>query len=433
MLGFNHVAGGFAITGIGASLFDVNIFSKPEFLGIIWVASILPDIDHTKSIVGKCVYPLAKYIDRNFGHRTITHSLVCWLGITVVLYLLEQLFFKSEIHSWIFSLAYFSHLLLDMCTLQGIPLFYPFSSDMCVLPANPKLRVQTNDLKTETLIFLGFCVLLVSMIDLITAGLTPSFNAKFRSYTYLLKEVKRTGKTYKITYQDATGEKINATVVEAQADKATIYNHKTGFAEIKKTDYTITEINPTNTRLEITTHKFIEIEKDSLEKILKTGAILELEFTSTQPILYFEKDLQKISKSVKIEKVREFSFNFAPDLKKDTSKAEIKLRIEKIQNNISQAQTQYQQAQQLQKSIARQVSGLEKQLPTMDNYQKTKAIQKLKDLRKELEKDLPEIPNTANQQAELEYLQNKLNQSNPNQKHTFTGKTRVWKSYSPKF
>lgn len=433
MLGFNHVAGGITITGIGASLFDVNLFSKPEYLLITWLASILPDIDHTKSVVGKCAYPLAKYIDRNFGHRTITHSLVCWLGLTVVMYLGEQLLFKSEVHTWIFSLAYFSHLLLDMCTLQGIPLFYPFSSDMCVLPANPKLRVQTNDLKSEILIFFGFCILLISMLDLISAGLTPSYNSSFRSFTHLHKQAKQSSKAFKITYIDATSEKNNGIVIETETDKALVYT-KNSFMEIKKKDCQITEIKPTSTTHEIITYKFVDIEKDSLEKIIEIGPILSLEFTATQSIIYFEKDLQKVGKSVKIERIKEFTFNFAKNTNKDTSTAPILLQIEKLQNQIKIAQQKYHAKLSERQILASEEQNLQIRIVKMDNYEKTKAIQRLKELRKELEKESPEPPNTENQQAEIAYLQKKLLQKTEIQTlPTFTGKCKIWKSYKKMF
>jgi inner membrane protein len=41
----------------------------------------------------------------------------------------------------VFQLFYFSvlsHLIFDMVTLAGIPLFYPFYKNPCVLPANPE-------------------------------------------------------------------------------------------------------------------------------------------------------------------------------------------------------------------------------------------------------------------------------------------------------
>jgi len=65
----NHIVGGIAITGISLSFWDINIFSNSIYLTLCIFSSLLPDIDHTKSIIGKMFYPLAKYLDTKFGHK----------------------------------------------------------------------------------------------------------------------------------------------------------------------------------------------------------------------------------------------------------------------------------------------------------------------------------------------------------------------------
>lgn len=430
MLGFNHVIGGITISAIGASLFDINIFSKPEYIAVIWIASILPDIDHTRSLIGKAVYPVARYIDRNFGHRTITHSLACWLALTLVCYVIEKLVFKSELHTWLFSLAYFSHLLLDMCTLQGIPLFYPFSSDMCVLPANPKLRVRTNDLPTEIVIFFSFGVLLLSMSDLIQAGLTPSFNSNFRTFEYLHRQVEsQKSKQLKIQYSNAIGQKSKVIVIESGLDKILVYDSIGGFAELKKKDFQILEILPTGKKQRIDSYKFVQISKDSLEKIITPGLILELEFSCNVPVVYFKNDLQQVGKTIKIEKVRNFSFTLADSKsRQDTSKARIRLQLEKLQNKIATAQAKYAAEVQERQNTQHALQQLESKMPQMDNYTKTKAIAQAKDLRKELDKPAPEFPNLLNEQAEVSYLIQKLEATTEQVESAhFSGKAKIVK------
>ena len=53
MTSINHVAGGIAFTGVFSSFWNLNIFEKPEYLIATVVFSVLPDIDHTKSPIGK--------------------------------------------------------------------------------------------------------------------------------------------------------------------------------------------------------------------------------------------------------------------------------------------------------------------------------------------------------------------------------------------
>jgi inner membrane protein len=90
MGGPNHVAGGVVFTGIYLSMFDVNIYSQPHFLFFTAFFSLLPDIDHTKSLIGKPFFPLARYLDRKSGHRTITHSLLCYFLLALVIGIIEK-------------------------------------------------------------------------------------------------------------------------------------------------------------------------------------------------------------------------------------------------------------------------------------------------------------------------------------------------------
>ena len=69
----NHIVGGFCFTGVFASIGGINILQDYRLIPIILFASLLPDIDHTKSVIGKLFFPLARAINRKYGHRTITH------------------------------------------------------------------------------------------------------------------------------------------------------------------------------------------------------------------------------------------------------------------------------------------------------------------------------------------------------------------------
>ena len=116
MSGVNHLAGGVVFTGIYLSLADINIFSSVHFLFFTALFSLLPDIDHSSSIIGKPLYPLSNYLDRKFGHRTITHSLICYISLIFIVRILELIFTgKPEgTVTHIFIWAYASHLILDM-------------------------------------------------------------------------------------------------------------------------------------------------------------------------------------------------------------------------------------------------------------------------------------------------------------------------------
>ena len=45
-------------------------------LGLSIIGSQLPDLDSSKSIIGQIFFPISRYLENNFPHRSITHSLI---------------------------------------------------------------------------------------------------------------------------------------------------------------------------------------------------------------------------------------------------------------------------------------------------------------------------------------------------------------------
>jgi inner membrane protein len=124
-------------------------------------SSTLPDIDTAASYPGKVIPFLSRRIERRFGHRTLTHSVVFIVAIAIVL-----------IPVWLLSsdtyvcclMGYSSHPFLDTMTVHGVKLFYPFSGSKCVFPLevnNPhRYRLQTGSKMDRTLgiFFLLGCI-----------------------------------------------------------------------------------------------------------------------------------------------------------------------------------------------------------------------------------------------------------------------------------
>lgn len=92
------------------------------------LGSLLPDMDHPRSYIGKRLQPLSGMIAKIFGHRGITHSL--FIIILGAWFLLDYL--KSPPH-WVTGLAlgYLSHLLADFFTPAGVPLLWPLKRKFC--------------------------------------------------------------------------------------------------------------------------------------------------------------------------------------------------------------------------------------------------------------------------------------------------------------
>jgi inner membrane protein len=86
------------------------------------LGALLPDIDLPTSAVGRPLFPIAKALNEQIGHRTLTHSFV---GILLLLLILSPLIFIDSLILWALVIGYVSHLLIDTTNKAGIELLYP--------------------------------------------------------------------------------------------------------------------------------------------------------------------------------------------------------------------------------------------------------------------------------------------------------------------
>lgn len=120
MTAATHLAGA-ALTASLLRGFGVEV-GLVEGVALAW-GSVMPDIDTTTSGPGKFVRPLSSFLERRFGHRTLTHSLLFTLALALLLYPLWR---ASPGVYWAFLAGYLSHLLLDTLNVNGVPLLWPW-------------------------------------------------------------------------------------------------------------------------------------------------------------------------------------------------------------------------------------------------------------------------------------------------------------------
>ncbi|MDP4086578.1 MAG: metal-dependent hydrolase [Bacillota bacterium] len=102
-----------------------NILEILIFMIFILIGSILPDLDHPKSKLGRKVPIFSHLMYWIFGHRKVTHSLL-FVGIVGVGSFLGAFILKwSFFYAFGLTLGVFSHLMGDFLTNSGIPLLYP--------------------------------------------------------------------------------------------------------------------------------------------------------------------------------------------------------------------------------------------------------------------------------------------------------------------
>lgn len=95
------------------------------------LGSLMPDIDHPGSKIGRKAKVTSKIVSKTMGHRGWTHTLLALvLIIGGLFYVLRFITAYQALYGyWAlgFSIGYLSHLILDAFTVQGIPAFKPFS------------------------------------------------------------------------------------------------------------------------------------------------------------------------------------------------------------------------------------------------------------------------------------------------------------------
>lgn len=135
MAGFKgHLRGGVvcAVAAVGTMLYQEPFVSLEtagqQLLEItlmtttIMIGSLLPDIDHPESFLGRRIRPISKAIHQLVGHRALTHSFIFIGGITYLLIKCGLTFMGIGL-----GIGMLGHILLDMlCLGDGVALLYPF-------------------------------------------------------------------------------------------------------------------------------------------------------------------------------------------------------------------------------------------------------------------------------------------------------------------
>ncbi|PAF46182.1 hypothetical protein BKH46_08580 [Helicobacter sp. 12S02634-8] len=149
-----------------------------QYLPLIALGSILPDIDEPKSFIGRKLPGISHMINFGLGHRGFTHFLLCPLLLAIIGGILLD---ASRFFVYAVCFGMLMHQLGDMLTKSGIPkYFYPFKASGVLLPKF--LRFYTGSIAEWLLLVL---ILLPTMLLLFylsysqSWGLTPSSFSQF--------------------------------------------------------------------------------------------------------------------------------------------------------------------------------------------------------------------------------------------------------------
>ncbi|WP_275112892.1 metal-dependent hydrolase [Rhodopila globiformis] len=91
------------------------------YLGLAVVGSLLPDVDHPQSWVGRRTRPVSTALAATLGHRGVTHSALALFGLMALLLHMGNR--QGAVSA--LAVGYLSHMAADMLTPRGLRLAWP--------------------------------------------------------------------------------------------------------------------------------------------------------------------------------------------------------------------------------------------------------------------------------------------------------------------
>jgi len=411
MNGATHVIGGYVFAGTLCAFSDVNIFENHTYIGVCTFFALLPDIDTTRSMLGKIFYPVAWIINRKFGHRTITHSILFLAIVYAVIFSLFKLSIISDPSILKIALyALLSHFIFDMITVSGIPLLYPFYKNPCVIPANPNFRFKSGEWKSE-LIVMGVCGLLCStMQPLFSQGFWTTYNRAFGTITHVNRENQNTeyyvicDYNYILNAETYQGEAI---VIQSKSNELILFDRRNVFTlnddnPQLKVVYTKPRISTIEKRFEEI--QFFNIPYDSLQSLL-SGKLASGLIQSSKNVQYIENSVTYHTNFIKFAN----QYDFRIFANADSSKITLRTSIAKLEASIMQAQTKHQAELKKWEDYQTAITTIEDSLKSseLSNYERNKLQQELIALRRR-NYEKPVYVSPATQIAELQTLKSTL-------------------------
>jgi len=167
MTAATHTVFGLLTSAVAFSLSSTPLSRDYGAMSGAVIGSLLPDVDSPTSAMGRLVPFVSIPLERRWGHRTVTHSLLALGGVGV---LAVPLIFVSWTLYLALLIGYLSHLIADCATKSGVPLFYP-NLTPCVIPASDRYRVHTGSLTGEGPIFLCLILCTLAFVPISNIGL----------------------------------------------------------------------------------------------------------------------------------------------------------------------------------------------------------------------------------------------------------------------
>jgi inner membrane protein len=147
------------------------------------LGSLSPDLDNSKSWLGRLFPFISKPVENKFSHRTLTHSLLAIVFIWSIAVLVKILFFTGNFNPLAFAIGYTSHILIDCASVQGVKILYPFSMRNAVFPFDTQQpEAYRIIVGSKADVALGFVFVFLTI---------PFAYISFKTHTKIVREFQR--------------------------------------------------------------------------------------------------------------------------------------------------------------------------------------------------------------------------------------------------
>jgi inner membrane protein len=290
MLAPTHSVFGMFMTLIILAVFGVQMSLHWSILLVAVLGALMPDIDIPKSFIGKIFWFISIPLERKFGHRTITHSLLGWAIATIIfsVIMLASSFLIPSSHQlvirWIasFAISYLSHIILDMINPRGVPLFWP-DPGRDVFPKNPKFRPRSGS-KAELVIFGTLIVLFFAVAMPISKyGVASSLRWLLANPASAIQEFKNLQTHSYLDFQGLFRESREpvsgkAEILNVENSRLIIlFNNKVySLSDELAADITAhhVRVHKTTSPIQIEQHQFQKQPREALIKQVPAGALI---------------------------------------------------------------------------------------------------------------------------------------------------------------
>lgn len=137
MLGITHAA--ISAAAVGFTLGSID----PMVLAVAVGASQIPDIDTSESSIGQIFWPISRWIEKRYPHRSVTHSFIFSGSLCAVALFIWWKFGIDGKVAAALPLGHLAACFADTFTKAGVQLFWP-SPLWCVFGLNPNKRLATG-------------------------------------------------------------------------------------------------------------------------------------------------------------------------------------------------------------------------------------------------------------------------------------------------